>query len=64
MKLRNKFSLEYREGVTQFLEFAKFHVDAYRRIRCPYKRCMNLSWNSLEGVERHQLTIGISPYYT
>ncbi|TYK05495.1 CACTA en-spm transposon protein [Cucumis melo var. makuwa] len=25
---------------------------------------MNLNWNSLEGVERHLLTIGISPYYT
>uniref|UniRef100_A0A9I9E8U7 Transposase-associated domain-containing protein n=1 Tax=Cucumis melo TaxID=3656 RepID=A0A9I9E8U7_CUCME len=64
MKLRNKFSLEYREGVTQFLEVAKFLVDAYRRIRCPCKRCMNSNWNSLEGVERRLLTIGTSPYYT
>ncbi|KAA0025869.1 CACTA en-spm transposon protein [Cucumis melo var. makuwa] len=31
MKLRNKLSLGYRHGVTQFLEFAKFHVDAYGR---------------------------------
>ncbi|KAA0052152.1 CACTA en-spm transposon protein [Cucumis melo var. makuwa] len=51
MKLRNKLSLEYRHGVTQFLEFAKFHVDAYERLRCPCKRCLNLNWNSLEGVE-------------
>ncbi|TYK16353.1 CACTA en-spm transposon protein [Cucumis melo var. makuwa] len=64
MKLRNKLSLEYRHGVTQFLEFAKFHVDAYGRLRCPCKRCLNLNWSSLEGVERHLLTIGISPYYT
>ncbi|KAA0040340.1 hypothetical protein E6C27_scaffold460G00450 [Cucumis melo var. makuwa] len=64
MKLRNKFSLEYRHGVTQFLEFAKFYVDAYGRLRCPCKRCLNLNWSSLEGVERHLLTIGISPYYT
>ncbi|TYJ97044.1 uncharacterized protein E5676_scaffold506G001100 [Cucumis melo var. makuwa] len=32
--------------------------------RCPCKRCLNLNWSSLEGVERHLLTIGISPYYT
>ncbi|KAA0032412.1 CACTA en-spm transposon protein [Cucumis melo var. makuwa] len=64
MKLRNKLSLEYRHGVTQFLEFAKFYVDAYGRLRCPCKRCLNLNWSSLEGVERHLLTIGISPYYT
>ena len=25
---------------------------------------MNLNWNSLEGVGRHLLIIGISPYYT
>ncbi|KAA0055996.1 CACTA en-spm transposon protein [Cucumis melo var. makuwa] len=64
MKLRNKFSLEHRHGVTQFLEFAKFHVDVYGRLRCPCKRCLNLNWSSLEGVERHLLTNGISPYYT
>ena len=51
MKVRNKFSVEYREGVSQFLEIVKFHVDAYERIRCPCKRCMNTNWDSLEGVE-------------
>uniref|UniRef100_A0A9I9ELF6 Transposase-associated domain-containing protein n=1 Tax=Cucumis melo TaxID=3656 RepID=A0A9I9ELF6_CUCME len=47
MKLRNKFFLEYR--LTQFLEFAKFHVNAYGRLRCPCKRCLNLNSSSLEG---------------
>uniref|UniRef100_A0A9I9EFK1 Transposase-associated domain-containing protein n=1 Tax=Cucumis melo TaxID=3656 RepID=A0A9I9EFK1_CUCME len=61
MKLKNKFSVEYREGVTQFLEVAKFHVNDYRRIRCPCKRCTNSNWDLLEGVERHLLTIRISP---
>ncbi|TYK05479.1 CACTA en-spm transposon protein [Cucumis melo var. makuwa] len=28
------------EGVTQFLEFAKFHIDAYGRLRCLCKRCV------------------------
>ena len=64
MKLRNKFSLEYKEGVTKFLEVVKFHFDAYGRINYPCKRCMNSNWNSLEGVEQYLLTIGISPYYT
>ncbi|KAA0050108.1 CACTA en-spm transposon protein [Cucumis melo var. makuwa] len=30
MKLRNKFSLECRERVTQFLEFAKCHVEVVK----------------------------------
>ena len=28
MKLRNKLSIEYREGVFLFLEVAKYHIDA------------------------------------
>ncbi|KAA0042484.1 NBS-LRR type resistance protein [Cucumis melo var. makuwa] len=39
-------------------------VLAILQLWCPCKRCMNLNWNSLEGVERHLLTIGISLYYT
>uniref|UniRef100_A0A9I9EIH5 Transposase-associated domain-containing protein n=1 Tax=Cucumis melo TaxID=3656 RepID=A0A9I9EIH5_CUCME len=61
MKLRNKFFLEYRKGVTQFLKVVKFHIDAYERITCPYMRCMDLNWNLIEGMERYLLTIGISP---
>ncbi|TYK23153.1 NBS-LRR type resistance protein [Cucumis melo var. makuwa] len=38
MKLRNKFSVEYREEVEQFLEVAKFQVNEYGRIRRPCKR--------------------------
>ena len=64
MKVRNKLSVEYREGVPQFLEIVKFHVDAYERIRCPCNRCMHSNWYSLEGVEWHLLTIRISPFYT
>ena len=49
MKLRNKFLVEYREGASQFLEVAKFHVDDYSRIGCPCKRCMNSNWDSFRG---------------
>ena len=64
MKLRNKFSIQYREGGTQFLEVAKFQVNDYRHIKCPCKRCINSNWNSLEGVEQYLLTIKIFPSYT
>uniref|UniRef100_A0A9I9E901 CACTA en-spm transposon protein n=1 Tax=Cucumis melo TaxID=3656 RepID=A0A9I9E901_CUCME len=49
MKLRNMFSFEYREGVTQFLEFAKFHVDAYGRIRCPRQEMYELKLDLTRG---------------
>ena len=64
MKLRNKLSVEYREGVSQFLEVLKFHVDAYKRIRGPCNRCMNSIWELLDVVERHLLIIGIASSYT
>ena len=63
IKLRNKFSIEYREGVSQCLKVSKFHIDDYGRTRCLSKRCMNSNWNSLEDVERHLLTIKISHFY-
>ncbi|KAL0559314.1 hypothetical protein IC582_003922 [Cucumis melo] len=63
IKLQNKLSVEYREGVSQFLEVAKLHVNDSGRTRCPCKKCMNSMWESLEGVERHLLTVGISPSY-
>ena len=38
MKLRNKLSVEYREGVSQFLEVAKYHINNYGQTSCPYAR--------------------------
>ena len=29
MKVRNKLSVKYREGVPEFLDIVKFHVDTY-----------------------------------
>ncbi|KAA0052853.1 uncharacterized protein E6C27_scaffold33G00030 [Cucumis melo var. makuwa] len=64
MNIKNKLSIEYRERVFKFLDVAKYHVDEYGWIRCPYNRCMNSNWDSLEGVERHLLTSGMCPSYT
>ena len=33
MKLRNKFSVKYRESVSQFLEVAKYQVDKYEQTK-------------------------------
>ena len=64
MKLRDKLSVYYRGGVFQFITVAKYHVDEYRRIRCPCKRCIHSTLDSLESIERHLLTNGICPSYT
>ena len=64
MKFKNKFSVDYKEVVSQFLEVTKVYVDDYKQISRPCKRCMNSLLESLEGVERYLLTIGISPSFT
>ncbi|TYK02468.1 CACTA transposable element [Cucumis melo var. makuwa] len=37
MNIRNKLSIEYREGVFKFLDIVKYHVDEYGLIRYPAK---------------------------
>ena len=50
IQLRDKFLMAYIEGVTQFLEKAKSHVNNFGKTRCPCKNCMNTVWESLDGV--------------
>ena len=63
-RLKNNFSVEYIEGVTQFLEFVKYHINDYGCTKCPCKRFMNSNWDSLEGVKQHLLTMEIESSYT
>ncbi|KAA0045946.1 (R)-mandelonitrile lyase 1-like [Cucumis melo var. makuwa] len=65
MKLRDKFSVEYREGMSQFLEVAKYHIDDYKRTRCPCKRysvyheeLVNLH----KGIERFDEETSSNPF--
>ena len=51
IKLINKLSIEYREGVSHILEVTKFDIDDYGRTKYPCKKCINSIWESLEGVE-------------
>uniref|UniRef100_A0A9I9EDR2 Uncharacterized protein n=1 Tax=Cucumis melo TaxID=3656 RepID=A0A9I9EDR2_CUCME len=64
MKLRNKFFLEYREGVTQFLEFVKFHVDAYGRIKVSMREMYELKLELTRGCGMISTDYWNIPYYT
>ena len=55
--------MAYMEGITQFLEKAKSHVNNFGKTRCPCKNCMNTVRESLDRVRRHLLTYGMSPSY-
>ena len=63
IKLKNRFSSDYIHGVAQFMEVAKCHVNDVGKTRCPCKYCQNSMTQTLDGVERHLFTYGISSVY-
>ncbi|KAA0047711.1 hypothetical protein E5676_scaffold648G001770 [Cucumis melo var. makuwa] len=52
-----------RDGVAQFIEVAKCYVNDVGKTRCPCKYCQNSMTQTLNGVERHLFTYGISSSY-
>ena len=51
IKLRDRFSREYIDGVAQFMEVAKCHVNGEGKRRYPCKNCQNSIFQTLDGVE-------------
>ena len=51
IKLRDRFSREYIDGVAQVMGVAKRHVNGEGKTRCPCKNCQNSMFLTLDGVE-------------
>ena len=49
MKLMDRFSVEYREEVFQFLEVAKYQINNYEQINCPCKRMYEFELRLIRG---------------
>ena len=64
MNSRCIFLPEYRKGVQDFFEFAQYKVDSASRIKCPYKRCVNMVYHHITLVEEHLLQYDIDKKYT
>ena len=64
IKLRDRFSKENVNGVAQFMEVAKCHVNKEGQTRCPSKNCQNSMCQALEEVQRHLFANGVSPSYS
>ena len=63
IKLRDRCSKEYIDGVAQFMEVAKCHVNREGQTRCPCKNCQNSTYQTLDRVQGHLFANGISPSY-
>ncbi|KAF4396526.1 hypothetical protein F8388_005796 [Cannabis sativa] len=57
----NRLSVEYFNGLKNFLKLSSFHLNDENKIRCPCVSCMNLYYYDLETIERH---IFVRGFYT
>ncbi|TYK28900.1 uncharacterized protein E5676_scaffold2406G00230 [Cucumis melo var. makuwa] len=55
IKLRDRFSKEYIDGVVQFVEAAKHHVNREGQTRCPWKNSHNAMFQTLASLVDHGL---------
>ena len=59
----DRLSVEYRNGVYEFMEVAKQHFDAEGHVRCPCTNCLNRKMKRLDEVHNHLYVPEISPTY-
>ena len=64
MQAKNRFGPEYKEGVKEFMEFARDRADSGNRIRCPCRKCKNMIHKTLDKVEDDLFIVGIDQGYT
>jgi hypothetical protein len=64
VKLKNRTSDTYLQGIRSFLEFAYRDIGADDNIACPCKFCANLYTQSADVVFAHLVKPGIMPSYT
>ena len=63
MKLTNRRSQEYLDGVQQFLNFASNHAQSDGMISCPCKKCLHTDSWPTDVVQGHLVSHGICRGY-
>ena len=64
MQIDNRLSIDYRNGVKDFLDFAFKHADLRDKIWCPCIKCNKTQYKSRDDVEADLVIHGIVPSYT
>ncbi|CAL8140708.1 unnamed protein product [Prunus armeniaca] len=60
----NRCADEYLDGIEDFIEFARRHNRGATRIRCPFRRCNNTLWETIENVGFHLVRNGMIETYS
>ena len=63
MKITNRRSQEYLDGVQQFLNFASIHAHLDGTISCPCKKCVHTNSWPIDVVQAHLVSKGICRGY-
>ena len=59
----DRFSVEYRSGVADFLDFAILNAENRMSIRCPCTFCCNMEFHTSQQVKDHLFEKGFLPRY-
>ena len=59
----DRLSVEYRNGLYEFMESVKQHIYTEDRVRCPCTNCLNSKRKQLDEVHNHLYMPEISPTY-
>ena len=63
MSARNRWSLEYRNGVKEFFDIAKNQLNDRGLVRCPCKKCGNVKFQPINEISMHLFNNGIIQSY-
>ena len=63
MSARNRWSLEYRNGVKEFFDIAKNQLNDRGLVRCPCKKCGNVKFLPINAISMHLFNNGIKWSY-
>ncbi|XP_076952589.1 uncharacterized protein LOC143626347 [Bidens hawaiensis] len=63
IKLRNRNSPDFLNGIRNFIEIAQNHVDSQGKAFCPCRRCCNGIRHDLKTIRNHIHEIGFLPSY-
>ena len=64
IKIKNRKSPAYMNGVKDFVENIVNFVDSSGKVRCPCKKCVNMSLERIGVIRGHLLQNGFHQFYT
>ena len=62
--IKNRKSVAYMNGVKDFVEHATNFVDSSGKVRCPCKKCVNMTFEIIGVVLVHIMQNGFHQFYT